>query len=375
MVTPSIRRPVAFPPALDAELRRVLPQLDTAPQSIDAADRAQTELLAIYDRHGHAARSFLRVYHGITVAVIEALDAGDLTPRRFFERLAGRFAEKYFDGVKAALGLDTTSDAARHGLWEPSFAFDNTGSTGVGDAVDVPLAHFLVGMSCHINFDLAVALAETIVELGYAGDPLALDEIERGHEFVDAILARQVSASMEALADGLGCPLSRMIVDAQLVPFAGPLAMDVIRRWRARTFPAARRMLAARTAGARRRLRDELYRDGARTTAELFELLPTLVNLLRGPDVDRALPSPLRWLLRMATPRHASAGPRLAARVTRSVLRGVGHASRGADLEKLQTRMVDPALRALAAASRGVQGARVALGLLDVAVKLQRLAA
>ena len=241
-------RGAGFPVALANDLARELARIDTTPRSIIAADRAQGELLAVFDRHGHAAGSFLRVYHGITVAVIAALEDGSLVPRPFFDRLAGRFAEKHFDGVKAALGLDTTSDAARYRLWEPSLAFDHVDARLLADgsepadpllALHVPLAHFLVGMSCHVNFDLAVSLEETIRELGLDGDPETLDEVERGHDFVDSILAEQVQSSLSALADVHGCPLSRLIVDAKLAPLAGGLAMDVIRRWRARTFPAA----------------------------------------------------------------------------------------------------------------------------------------
>src|SRR5882672_6083731 len=229
-----------FPVSLANDLARELARIDTTPRSIIAADRAQGELLAVFDRHGHAAGSFLRIYHGITVAVIAALEDGSLVPRPFFERLAGRFAEKHFDGVKAALGLDTTSDAVRYRLWEPSLAFDNEHAGSLADgrapagpvlALDVPLAHFLVGMSCHINLDLAVSLEETIRELGLDGDPETLDEIERGHDFVDSILAEQVQSSLTALADVLGCPLSRLIVDAKVVPLAGGMAMDMIRGW------------------------------------------------------------------------------------------------------------------------------------------------
>ncbi|HEX7942377.1 MAG TPA: DUF5995 family protein, partial [Gemmatimonadaceae bacterium] len=340
---------------------------DTAPRSIIAADRAQGQLLAVFDRHGHAAGSFLRIYHGITVAVIAALEDGHLVPRPFFERLAGRFAEKHFDGVKAALGLDTTSDAARYRLWEPSLAFDNKDAWSLADgcepagpvlALDVPLAHFLVGMSCHINFDLAVSLEETIRELGLDGDPAALDEIERGHDFVDSILAEQVQSSLNALADVLGCPLSRLIVDAKLVPLAGRMAMDVIRSWRARTFPEARQLLAATTADARRRRREFVYREGARTTDELFELLPDLMGIVLYPDVDRALAVARHWSPPPAA--HAVLG-----RLGGAVLGTVGQAARA---------LVDPVERLLAVASRGVRSARMALDLLDVVRKLQRLA-
>lgn len=357
-----------FPAALASELVRELARIDTTPRSIIAADRAQGDLLMVLERHGHAASAFLRVYHGITVAVIAALEDGSLVPRGFFERLAGRFAEKHFDGVKAALGLDTTSDAARYGLWEPSLAFDNKDAWSLADgvparpalALDVPLAHFLVGMSCHINFDLAVSLEETIRELGLGDDPGALDEIERGHDRVDSILADQVQSSMVALADVLGCPLSRMIVDANLVPLAGSMAMDVIRTWRARTFPAARLLLAAPTAGARSTQREAIYRDGARMTAELFELLPHLMGMTLYPGVDRALAAAGRW------------SP---SRPTRAILARLDGAVLGSMVRAAWTLVVDPAERALAAASRGVRGARLTLDLLEVMRKLQRLAA
>jgi hypothetical protein len=366
-VTGVMNRGARFPVALANDLARELARIDTAPRSILAADRAQGELLAVFDRHGHAAGSFLRIYHGITVAVIAALEDRSLVPRPFFERLAGRFAEKHFDGVKAALGLDTTSDAARYRLWEPSLAFDNKDAWSLADggepagpvlALDVPLAHFLVGMSCHINFDLAVSLEETIRELELQGDPEALDQIERGHDFVDSILAEQVQSSLNVLADVLGCPLSRLIVDANLIPLAGGMAMDVIRTWRARTFPAARLLLAAPTADARRRRQEFIYSEGARTTAELFELLPDLMGMVLYPDADRALAVARSW----------SPSP-----AARSVLRRLDGAALGS-LGRAARALVDPAGRVLAAASRGVRSARVALDLLDVVRKLQRLA-
>lgn len=225
-------------------------------------------------------------------------------------------------------------------------------------ALDVPLAHFLVGMSCHINLDLAVSLEETIRELGLDGDPETLDEIERGHDLVDSILAEQVQSSLTALADVLGCPLSRLLVDAKLVPLAGGMAMDMIRGWRARTFPAARQLLAAPTAEARRQRRERIYREGARTIVELFELLPAVMGLVLYPDAGRAL----------AVARHWSPS-----RTTRAVLGWLDGAVLGS-VGQAARALIDPAERMLAAAGRGVRSARMALDLLDVARKLQRLA-
>src|SRR5215467_2025746 len=105
----------------------------------------------------------------------------------------------------APRGIDGAGDAERYGLWRPSFALDHR-------AEEPPMACFTLGMCCHINFDLACSLDETIRELGYANDPLALEEIERGHNFVDTILADKTEHSTELLAAEMDCPMSKKIL-------------------------------------------------------------------------------------------------------------------------------------------------------------------
>lgn len=273
-----------FDPPTAAALVEALRHIDTRPQTITAADRAQRQLTEVLVAHGHRAAAFLKVYHGITVAVMEALDRGDLTPRSFFERLAGRFAERHFDGLKAELSLDTSSDAALYELWRPSFAFDNLDSdptTPLG--TKPPLSHFTVGMCCHINFDLAVALDETIRELGIAEQPAVLAEVERGHNFVDTLLADKVQRSTELLANEFDCPLSKKIIESGAIAAMGQQSMAAIRRWRAATFPHALRLSTARSDAEREAIRLEIYRSGARKTVRLFNNLPTVIEgTLRG---------------------------------------------------------------------------------------------
>ncbi|HLL22628.1 MAG TPA: DUF5995 family protein, partial [Kofleriaceae bacterium] len=218
-------------------LREALRDIDTTPQTIEAADRAQAQVIELLLAHAHPSAAFLDVYHGVTVAVIDALARGVLTPAPFFVRLAGRFAERHFDGLAVELGIANSSDASTFGLWRPSFAFDNLArdeSTPLG--TKPAMAHFTVGMCCHINLDLAVALDETIRELGFASDPAALAEIERGHNFVDTILADAVERSTALLADKLACPMSQKIIDNNAVKIVGEVSMSMIRRWRAKTF-------------------------------------------------------------------------------------------------------------------------------------------
>lgn len=268
-----------FDARVGAALVAALAHIDTTPQTITAADRAQSQLIDTLRAHDHLAAAFLMVYHGITVAVIDALDRGVLAPKPFFVRLAGRFAERHFDGVKAELGLDTASDAARFDLWRPSFAFDNLeANAGTPLGIKPAMAHFTVGMCCHINFDLAVALDLTIRELGYANDPAALEEIERGHNFVDTILTEKVERSTELLAAELGCPMSQKIIASGAVKTVGEVSMTMIRRWRAKTFVHALQLCRAKDDAERAAIRAEIYKTGARKTVRLFNTLPSLIE-------------------------------------------------------------------------------------------------
>jgi Family of unknown function (DUF5995) len=275
--------PRQFDDATARALATALPAIDTRPQTIEAADHAQHQLIELLDAHHHRASAFLTVYHGITVAVIDALDRGIVAPKPFFVRLAGKFAERHFDGVKAELGIDAATDAATYGLWRPSFALDNVESGDGPLGAKPPMAHFTVGMCCHINFDLACALDETIRELGYANDPAALAEIERGHNYVDTILTEHVERSCELLATRMDCPMSKAIIAAGAVKTVGDVSMAMIRRWRAKTFVHALQLCRAGSDDERAAIRAEIYKTGARKTVRLFNTLPSLVEgTLRG---------------------------------------------------------------------------------------------
>jgi hypothetical protein len=136
----------------------------------------------------------------------------------------------------------------------------------------------MVGMCCHINLDLAVSLDETIRALGLERDAKVLDEIERGHNFVDTILTAQMRHSTETLAEAFGCPMSKKIIEAGAGELAVAQTMATIRRWRAESFPHALRLATARDDGERAAIRVEIYRSGARRTLRLFNTLPGLIE-------------------------------------------------------------------------------------------------
>src|ERR1700741_3664705 len=77
----------SFDPPVAAALARSLESVDTKPRTVAAADRAQAQVCEQFRAHHNHSAAFLVVYHGITVAVMQAMDEGRLTPRFFFERL------------------------------------------------------------------------------------------------------------------------------------------------------------------------------------------------------------------------------------------------------------------------------------------------
>jgi Family of unknown function (DUF5995) len=272
-----------FDPKTAAALVDALGTTDTAPKSIEEADRAQSYIIDVLLAHDHLSAAFLAVYHGITVAVDKALAAGKLGPRAFFSRLDGKFAERHFDGLKVELGLESATDAARYGLWRPSFAFDNIDRGDGPLGIKAAMAHFTVGMCCHINFDLATSLDETIRELGFENDAATLHEIERGHNYVDEILTEAVEQSMSVLAEKFACPMSKKIIEAGAVKTVGAVSMAMIRRWRAKTFVHALQLCRAKDDAERAQIRAEIYKSGARKTVRLFDTLPNLIEgTLRG---------------------------------------------------------------------------------------------
>ena len=244
-----------FDPKTAAALTDALGTVDTAPTTIEDADRAQAHIIDVLRAHDHLSAAFLAVYHGITVAVNEAIEAKHLRPRAFFSRLDGKFAERHFDGLKAEVGQGNTTDAARYGLWRPSFAFDNMDRADGPLGIKPAMAHFTVGMCCHINFDLATSLDETIRELGFADDPETLAEIERGHNYVDLLLTEAVERSMDVLAAQFGCPMSKKIIEAGAAKTVGAVSMAMIRRWRAKTFVNAMQLCRAKDETSAPRIR------------------------------------------------------------------------------------------------------------------------
>ena len=129
-------------------------------------------------------RTFIATYRRTTIAVAEEIAAAGFEDPEWVARWDIAFADLFL----------VAHDADRAGQpvprpWRLAFAAPD----------ELPdLAHLLLGMNAHINFDLPQALL-TVINLPDFDDPVLLARRGRDHTRIDRILARRVSAEDQAL--------------------------------------------------------------------------------------------------------------------------------------------------------------------------------
>jgi hypothetical protein len=153
----------------------------------------------------------------------------------------------------------------------------------------VPLHDALLGISAHINYDLALGIAENIRAHGTAGDPAALARYKHDHDAVNVILEASIPECLELLARRYGCGTTRLLsgtaATRQVVVRSTLLMLEV---WRERVWDDMLAVLASRNAAeetvVRQRmdsLSGRLGRWGgssARAWHALWTRMPGLVN-------------------------------------------------------------------------------------------------
>ena len=210
----------------------ILTPTSTAPTSAPEALRTLDATVAAHRQTGNRRAVFPDVYAIITRRVAERLDAGGFFQApAFISALAGRFCTRYLETARwdaARLPQDTRA-------WSVAYA--------ACDAPNViPLQQAMLGLSAHINFDLAIGIADVVTEFGAGGDLAALRRFKHDHEAVNVLLRAAVPETLDLLATRYGCPLSRALAElAPRVAEAGVMA--VLGRWRARVWDDAMALL------------------------------------------------------------------------------------------------------------------------------------
>ncbi len=164
-------------------------------------------VLAGLEREEHPQRHFLATYLRTTRAVVAALPGFEDPP--WVWRWTVDFADLYFDALDASCedsGEDSGEDRAPPSRpWRIAFAAD----PGLP-----PVAHVLLGMNAHINYDLPLSLAR-MVPPAAVDDPALLASRQRDHERIDVVLASRVAAEDGELQAAGG---GRSVLDRLLAP-------------------------------------------------------------------------------------------------------------------------------------------------------------
>jgi hypothetical protein len=130
-------------------------------------------------------REFLGTYQRTTLAVGDAVDAGEFEDPEWVERWDVVFAELYVDALDAHLDGGRPSRPWR-------LAFDAP--------PDLPaLRHVLLGINAHVNYDLPQALLAVISDDDFT-DASLMASRRRDHERIDGVLAGRVAAEDAELA-------------------------------------------------------------------------------------------------------------------------------------------------------------------------------
>ena len=224
------------------------------PQSPTTVHEALAALDAVTERllaRGDQRAVFPDVYAIITRRVSESVAIGAdgfFKEPSWISRLAGRFCERYLTTLRWSL----RGDAQDTGAWSIAYACCDLGDM-------MPIHHVLLGLSAHINYDLALGIAATIAEQGAAHDHARIERFKHDHDAVNCLLRASIPEAFDHLMDRHACPISRLVY-RHAYAAAEWVVMHVLTRWRERVWNDAMALLHAETPTQKRRIERRLER-------------------------------------------------------------------------------------------------------------------
>jgi hypothetical protein len=269
------------------------PYRGSAPQRPTSAREALLAIDTVTERlcaAGDARAAFPDIYGIITRRVAESVALGEGDGALFYEprwisRLAGRFAERYLETLRWSMDGEP-QDA---GAWEVAYQACQIQGT-------LPIQHVMLGISAHINFDLAIGIHRTILELG-ATDAATLRRYKHDHDAVNDLLRASFPEAFDHLIERHRCEGARFIFH-RAYGLAEWATMRVLERWRGRVWNDAMEMLHAPTTAAQEEIVSRLERRSRRYA----RMLSVRLTLHAAPT------APARRGFGRAAPR-VSAGP------------------------------------------------------------------
>jgi hypothetical protein len=214
---------------------------------------------------GDPRAAFPDIYAVITRKVAERAGWG---PRRYFlepawmSRVAGRFCEQYLETLRRSI----TGQAHDSDIWASTYAL-------CGRSDVPPIQHAFLGLAAHINFDLAIGIADTLAEHGCASDPAKLARCKHDHDLVNELLRTSFPEALEQLISRHDCTTSGLFLERARRPTEW-MAMVILGMWRERVWDDAIALLRATTDAARETIVSRMNHRSHRIGRSLVSLVP-----------------------------------------------------------------------------------------------------
>lgn len=227
--------------------------IDLQPRNAVDALRALGAASALLQDAGDPRAAFPDIYAVITRRVAEevARPDGVFWEPAWISRLAGRFCEAYLESLRLSFeGKPQFCEA-----WDIAHRYGVEGAT-------LPVQEALLGLSAHINYDLALGIYTNIVEHGHADDARMIARYKHDHDAVNDLLHDACFEAIERLVAQHRCPISELTYKHARYA-ARWFTMQVLRRWRAQVWDLVEALLRARSEAERQEVIDGMGRRAA----------------------------------------------------------------------------------------------------------------
>jgi hypothetical protein len=270
----------------------------SAAETLVALDTVARRFAARRDPRAVFPRVYAIITHGVADEVART-PSGFREPR-WMSRLAGRFGERYLETLAWSLRAERQDCSA----WDVAYRYAAAGAT-------IPLQDVILGLSAHINYDLALGIAQTIAEHGHARDRHMLERYKHDHDHINVLLDRAIPESYARVAEDFGCRTTALLTSLSF-PRVRWTTLKVLEVWRERVWRDVLDLLRADgDAPARTRVlaRMERYSRGVGRAVALG----SAVYLAGRPLLPEALRArTAQWLVRAEAER-AGLDPALSA--------------------------------------------------------------
>jgi hypothetical protein len=188
---------------------------------------------------------FLNCYMLMTQNMLKAIEAGEFNDPDWVDVLLHRFADYYFEALKAY----ELNDPATPAVWQLAHR-------AAGKPETLVLQNLLLGINAHINYDLVLTLVDLLAP---EWKQLSADQCEQRHSDycqVNEIIRYTIDTVQDEVVERYSPIMD--LVDKMMGPLDEWLISQLITNWRDEVWDKAVRLMTTVDVEERRRLLDQL---------------------------------------------------------------------------------------------------------------------